>query len=132
MTTKNAMPLVTQRLHERNRQALEAMIAAQTNANHYRDQVAKAGLPALKRLAHVGLGNSHQPQHCRRVLLAVYNSYAWPLNLTSLRALDDDLRRDALAVIEWSAVSDRELHEYLPDGHQIMQRFAAIEKQEEQ
>ncbi|OJA07129.1 hypothetical protein [Halomonas sp. QHL1] len=57
---------------------------------------------------------------------------AWPLNLTSLRVLDDDLRRAALAVIEWSAVRDRELHEYLEGGHQLMQRFAAIEKQEEQ
>ncbi|QNU62288.1 DUF7673 family protein [Vreelandella titanicae] len=130
MTTNHSMPLVTQRLHERNREALEAMIGAEANANHYREQVAKSGLPALKRLAHIGLGDSHQPQHCRRVLLAVYNSYAWPLNLTSLRVLDDDLRRAALAVIEWSAVSDRELHEYLPDGHELMQRFAAIEKEE--
>ncbi|WP_447042561.1 DUF7673 family protein [Vreelandella sp. H-I2] len=132
MTTKNAMPLVTQRLRERNRQALETMLAAEANAAHYRDQVAECGLSALKRLVKVGRGNSHQPQHCRRVLLAVYNSYAWPLNLTSLRVLDDDLRRAALAVIEWSAVSDRELHEYLPDGQKLMQRFAAIEKLEEQ
>lgn len=132
MTTNHSMPLVTQRLRERNRQALEAMIAAEANADDYRTQVATSGLPALKRLAHVGLGDSDQPQHCRRVLLAVYNSAAWPLKLTSLRALDDDLRRAALAVIEWSAVSDRELHEYLPHGHALMQRFAAIEKQEEQ
>nr|WP_290693759.1 hypothetical protein [Halomonas sp. UBA3074] len=132
MTTKNAMPLVTQRLRERNRQSLEAMLADEANAAYYRDQIAEHGLAALKRLAKVAKGNSHQPQHCRRVLLAVYNSYAWSLNLTSLRVLDDDLRRAALAVIEWSAVSDRELHEYLPNGHQLMQRFAAIEKQEEQ
>ena len=76
-------------------------------------------------------GNSHQPQHCRRILLAIYNSYVWPLNLTSLRVLDGDLRGAALAVIEWSAVSDHELHEYLPDGHELMQRFAAIEKEEQ-
>ncbi|MEL7896012.1 DUF7673 family protein [Vreelandella neptunia] len=131
MTTNHSMPLVTQRLRERNRRSLEAMLAVEANANHYRDQIAKSGLPALKRLVDVAQGNSHQPQHCRRVLLAVYNSYAWPLNLTSLRVLDDDLRRAALAVIEWSAVSDRELHEYLPDGHELMQRFAAIEKEEQ-
>lgn len=116
MTTNNSMPLVTQRLRERSHQA----------------QLQQRGLPALKHLADVAQGDSHQPQHCRRVLLAVYNSVAWPLNLTSLRALDDDLRRAALAVIEWSAVSDHELHEYLPHGHKLMQRFAAIEKQEEQ
>lgn len=130
MNHETRMPLVTQRLRERNRQALEAMIATEANANDYRTQVAAQGLPALKRLAHVGLGDSHQPHHCRGVLLAVYNSNAWPLNLTSLRALDDDLRRAAFAVIEWSAVSDRELHEYLPDGHELMQRFATIEKED--
>ena len=131
MTTKNSMPLVTQRLRERNREALEAMIDAEANANDYRTRVATTGLPALQHLAEVAKGNSHQPQHCRRVLLAIYNSYAWPLNLTSLRVLDGDLRGAALAVIEWSAVSDHELHEYLPDGHELMQRFAAIEKEEQ-
>ena len=132
MTTQPSMPLVVQRIRERNRQALEAMIAAEANHHSYCAQVAAQGLTALKRLAEVAEGDSHQPQHCRRVLLAVYNSYAWPLNLTSLRVLDNDLRRAALAVIEWSAVSDRELHEYLPDGHELMQRFAAIEQQKEQ
>lgn len=131
MTTKSAMPLVTQRLRERNRQALEAKIAAEKESCMQHTKVAVEGLLALNQLVDVAQGASHQPQHCRRVLLAVYNSYAWPLNLISLRVLDDDLRRAALAVIEWSAVSDRELHEYLPNGHQLMQRFAAIEKEEQ-
>lgn len=132
MTTKNAMPLVTQRLRERNRQALEAKIAAENEAEIQCTKVAVAGLLALQQLVEIAQGDTHQPQHCRRVLLAVYNSYAWPLNLTSLRVLDDNLRRAALAVIEWSAVSDRELHEYVPHGHELMQRFAAIEEKEEQ
>lgn len=131
MTTKNSMPLVTQRLHERNRQALEAKIAAENEAEIQCTKVTVAGLLALQQLVEIAQGDTHQPQHCRRVLLAVYNSYAWPLNLTSLRVLDDDLRRAALAVIEWSAVSDRELHEYVPHGHELMQRFAAIEKEEQ-
>ncbi|MGE6776306.1 DUF7673 family protein [Vreelandella titanicae] len=131
MTTNHSMPLVTQRLRERNRQALEAKIAAENEAEIQCTKVTVAGLLALQQLVEIAQGDTHQPQHCRRVLLAVYNSYAWPLNLTSLRVLDDDLRRAALAVIEWSAVSDRELHEYLPDGHELMQRFAAIEKEEQ-
>lgn len=131
MTTNQSMPLVTQRLRERNRQALEAKIAAENEAEIQCTKVTVAGLLALQQLVEVAQGDTHQPQHCRRVLLAVYNSYAWPLNLTSLRVLDDDLRRAALAVIEWSAVSDRELHEYLPNGHQLMQRFAIIEKEEQ-
>lgn len=131
MTTNHPMPLVTQRLRERNRQALAAKIAAENEAEIQCTKVTVAGLLALQQLVEIAQGDTHQPQHCRRVLLAVYNSYAWPLNLTSLRVLDDDLRRAALAVIEWSAVSDRELHEYLPDGHELMQRFAAIEKEEQ-
>lgn len=131
MTTNHSMPLVTQRLRERNRQALEAKIATENEAEIQCTKVTVAGLLALQQLVEIAQGDTHQPQHCRRVLLAVYNSYAWPLNLTSLRVLDDDLRRAALAVIEWSAVSDRELHEYLPNGHQLMQRFAAIEQKEQ-
>lgn len=132
MPPQSNMPRLTQRLRERDLKALEVVIADEANGKTYLTQLQKRGLPSLKRLAHIGLGDSHQPQHCRRVLLAIYNSNAWPLNLTTLRALDDDLRRAALAVIEWSAVSNRELHEYLPNGHQLMQRFAAIEKQQEQ
>jgi hypothetical protein len=131
MNTKHTMPLVTQRLRERNREALEVMIAAETNAHAERTQLQQRGVPALKRLADVAQGNSHQPQHCRRVLLAVYNSDAWPLNLLCLRVLDRDLQQAALTVIEWSAVSDRELYEYLDNGQQLMQRFSAIEKEEQ-
>ncbi|MCO7228723.1 hypothetical protein NH398_05690 [Halomonas sp. CnH100-B] len=132
MTTQPSMPLVVQRIRERNRQALEAKAAAENEAEMQSTQITVAGLLALQELVEIAQGDTQQPQHCRRVLLAVYNSYAWPLNLTSLRVLDTDLRRAALAVIEWSAVSDRELHEYLPHGQELMQRFAAIEKQEEQ
>ena len=132
MTTQPSMPLVVQRIRERNRQALEAKAAAENEAEMRSTQITVAGLLALQELVEIPQGDTQQPQHCRRVLLAVYNSYAWPLNLTSLRVLDNDLRRAALAVIEWSAVSDRELHEYLPHGQELMQRFAAIEKQEEQ
>ena len=132
MTTQSSMPLVTQRLRERNRKALEAKVAAENEAEMQSTKITVAGLLALQELAEIAQGDTHQPQHCRRVLLAVYNSYAWPLNLTSLRVLDDNLRRAALAVIAGSAISDRELHEYLPHGHELMQRFAAIEQQKEQ
>ncbi|MEC4767964.1 hypothetical protein LPL18_011580 [Halomonas sp. CUBES01] len=131
MTPETNMPRLTQRLRERNREALAAKVAAENKANMQRTQVSVEGLLALNQLVEIAQGDSHQPQQCRRVLLAVYNSYAWPLNLTCLRALDHDLQQAALAVIRWSAVSDRELHEYIPHGHQLMQRFAAIEKEEQ-
>jgi hypothetical protein len=88
------------------------------------------GLPALERLVEVAEKHSGQSHHCRRLLLAVYNGPEWPLELTRLRCLDEDLQVDALTVIEWSAYTDRELHEYLDDGNDQMRRFWKREKQE--
>lgn len=116
MTTQPSMRLVSERLSQRLK----------------RQELDLKGLDAWERLAVVAQKNSGQGHHCRRILLAVYNSYAWPLDLTRLRVLDRDLQQAALTVIEWSLYASYELHEYLPHGHKLMQRFAAIEKQEEQ
>ncbi|MCC5902713.1 MAG: hypothetical protein JJT87_12415 [Halomonas sp.] len=77
----------------------------------------------LKRLAAVAEGHSDQSHHCRRILLAIYNSYDWPLELNRLRALDDELVEAALAVIAWSTYSELEIHEYLDDGDLMMKRY---------
>lgn len=77
----------------------------------------------LKRLAAVAEGHSGQGHHCRRILLATYNSYEWPLELNRLRVLDDELVEAALAVIAWSTYSEYEIHEYLEDGDLMMKRF---------
>ena len=132
MTTQPSMPLVTQRLRERNRKALEAKVAAENEAEMQSTKITVAGLLALQELAEIAQGDTHQPQHCRRVLLAVYNSYAWPLDLTRLRVLDRDLQQAALTIIEWSLYASDELHVYTPDGNRLMQRFAAIEREKEQ
>lgn len=81
------------------------------------------GLPALLRLVDAAEQHSGQSHHCRRILLAVYNGEAWPLELTRLRVLDEDLQRAALTIIEWAAYTDRELHEFLPDGNRTMRHF---------
>ncbi|SHE99548.1 hypothetical protein SAMN02745148_01548 [Modicisalibacter ilicicola DSM 19980] len=93
-------------------------------------RVAGQGIDALNRLVEAAEGDGHQAQHCRRILLAVYNSYAWPLELIRLRTLDRDLQRAAFIVIEWSTDCDRELYEYLPDGNRLMQRFWGLEKEQ--
>ena len=131
MTTKNSMPLVTQRLREHNREALAAMIAAEEEADQKRQELDLKGSDAWGRLAVVAQKQSGQSHHCRRILLAVYNSYAWPLDLTRLRVLDRDLQQAALTVIEWSIYASDEPHEYTPGGNKLMQRFAAIEKEEQ-
>ncbi|RAH37548.1 hypothetical protein [Halomonas sp. SL1] len=125
------MPNLTQRLSERNRQTLEAMHAAEADAERRLAQIEKLGPAALNRLAQVAQGDSGQSHHCRRLLLAVYNGPEWPLELTRLRVIDRDLQDAALVVIEWATYSGRELHEYLDDGDRLMQRFWLLETHKE-
>ena len=136
MTTQSSMPRVSerlsQRLSERDHEALEALFADEDAADQKRQELDLKGSNVWERLAVVAQKESGQSHHCRRILLAVYNSYAWPLDLTRLRVLDRDLQQAALTVIEWSLYASDELHEYTPDGNRLMQRFATIEKQREQ
>lgn len=80
-------------------------------------------LPSLERLVEVGRGHSGQPHHIRCILLAIYNSSDWPLDLGRLQALDHELQIDALNVIRWKTLSDREPHTHLADGDRIMLSF---------
>ncbi|PKH63500.1 MULTISPECIES: DUF7673 family protein [unclassified Halomonas] len=129
MTTNHSMPLVTQRLRERNREAQEAMIAAEVEADHKRAQLDEEGPEALLRLIKVADGASGQSQHCRRVLLSVYNGAAWPLDPTRLRLIDRELQEAALTLIEWSIRASDEPHTYVCNGGRLMQRYAAIEQE---
>ncbi|QEA38627.1 hypothetical protein FGL86_05730 [Pistricoccus aurantiacus] len=103
-----------------------AELAAQRES---KDEGFAQRLESLNRLVEVAQNHSGQSHHCRRILLAVYNSDEWPLDLTRLRCLDADLQRAALGVIEWAVYTSRELHEYLPEGDAIMKRFWAIERE---
>ncbi|MGP9644776.1 DUF7673 family protein [Halomonas sp. AOP30-A1-24] len=131
MTTQPSMPLVVQRIRERNRQALEAMIAAEKEADQKTSELELKGPEAWDRLAAVARGDTGQSHHCRRILLSLYNGAAWPLDPTCLRVIDRELQADALTVIEWSIHSLEEPHDYVMGGSQFMQRFAAIEKEEQ-
>ncbi len=121
------MPNLSQRLSERNREALEAMLAQEAATKQRLEDLEQRGLFALQRLLEVANGLTGQSHHCRRILLAVYNGGEWPLDLTRLRVIDRDLQRAAFTVIEWSAYTGRELHEYLDDGDKLMRRFWLIE-----
>ncbi|WP_348826807.1 hypothetical protein [Halomonas sp. RT37] len=127
MNRETRMPKLTERLSERNRQALEAMHAAEGDADQRLARVEKLRPTALLRLVAVAQGDSGQSHHCRRILLAIYNGPEWPLELTRLRVIDRDLQDAALVVIEWATYTGRELHEYLDDGDRLMQRFWLIE-----
>ncbi|WP_445157044.1 DUF7673 family protein [Halomonas sp. E14] len=130
MSHESRMPRVSERLRERNRQALEAILAAETDAENRLAKIEKLGPTALLRLVEVAQGHTGQSHHCRRILLAIYNDGKWPLELTRLRVIDRDLQRAALTVIEWATYAGRELHEYLDDGSKVMQRFWLTETSE--
>ncbi|EWG98534.1 hypothetical protein Q427_30115 [Halomonas sp. BC04] len=131
MGIKTRMPLVTERLHERSRQAMDKILAAEADANRRREQLDQVGPAALQRLVDVAQGHTGQSHHCRRILLAVYNGAAFPLDPSRLRVIDRDLQRAAFTVIEWATYAGCELHETLDDGDSLMQRFWHIEKGED-
>lgn len=130
MNHQSSMPNLSARLSERNRQALEEMLDAEEATERKADELERKGPDAWVRLASVGKGDTGQSQHCRRILLSVYNGATWPLDPTRLRVIDRELQQAALTVIEWSIYSFNEPHDYTPGGNQLMQDFAAIEKKE--
>lgn len=127
MTQESRMPRLSERLRERNRQALESLYHEEAAQERRLADLVARGPTELERLAKVARGHTGQSHHCRRILLAIYNGAEWPLDLTRLRCLDRELQRAALTVIEWSAYTGRDLHEYLDDGDRLMKRFWIIE-----
>jgi hypothetical protein len=127
---KSSMPNLSARLSERNRQALNEVLDAEEETERKADELERKGPDAWARLASVGERDTGQSQHCRRILLSVYNGGAWPLDPTRLRVIDRELQDAALTVLEWSIYSFNEPHDYTPCGDQLMQDFAAIEKKE--
>ncbi len=127
MSTESRMPRLSQRLNERSREALEKHFAEEGLVETRLSELSVNGQSALERLVEVANRDTGQSRHCRRLLLAVYNSDEWPFELNRLRCLDRSLQRDAFMVIEWSTYTGRELHEHLDDGDRLMQRYWKIE-----
>ncbi|WIX33210.1 hypothetical protein QO259_00690 [Salinicola sp. JS01] len=123
MSTESRKPMAPELLSERIHDRLEQHAAEEASVEKRLSTLELCGPIALKRLIEVAEGHSGQSHHCRRILLAVYNGSKWPLELTRLRCLDRDLQRGAIILIEWSAYSGRELHEYLENGDHLMNRF---------
>ncbi|MYL22512.1 hypothetical protein GLV89_01675 [Halomonas alkaliantarctica] len=131
MTQPSNMPNLSVRLSERNRQALEAMLKAEEEAEQKASELELEGPLAWMRLAEVAEGDTGQSRHCRRILLSLYNGAEWPLDPTCLRVIDRGLQCDALTVIEWSIYSFDEPHEYAMRGSELMKRFWEIESGKE-
>lgn len=82
-----------------------------------------AGVPALMRLVEVARKNSGQSRHIRRFLLGLYNGPQWPFEMTQLRALDEDLQKDALAVLRMDMRPRHEVHTYIEDGDELWREW---------
>ncbi|MEH6566935.1 MAG: hypothetical protein V7756_16540 [Halopseudomonas sp.] len=92
---------------------------------HQRAAVQASGLPALRRLASTAQGNSGQSAVVGRFLLGLYNGPAYPFTLTELRALDQELHSDCMAVLMMDWSPEREVHEMIQGGHHIFQSLIA-------
>lgn len=106
---------------------IQAMLAAEDEANRRRQALEEAGPAAMQQLADAALGDSGQSHHCRCILLATYNSYVYPLDLTRLRVIDRKLQRAAITAIELVIYAGDAPWRLLPDGEHLMQQFAATE-----
>lgn len=108
--------------------AMAAMMAerrrVREDAERLRPIVQAEGLEALKRLLPIAQGNSGQ---CRRVaafLLGLYNGTRFPLDLTELRGLDQEIFNDCLAVLRMDHIAVQEVHTYFHNGGEIWESLA--------
>lgn len=106
---------------------IQAILAAEDEAERRCNALGEAGPLAVQLLANVALDDSSQGYHCRRILLATYHSCQWPLDLFHLRALDRNLQRAAIITIELQLYAACAPWRLLPDGEHLMQQFAATE-----
>lgn len=110
---------------------IQAILAAEDEAGRRRKALEETGPVAVQLLANVALGDSSQSHHCRRILLATYNSGQFPLDLFRLRVIDRNLQRAAITIIELVIYAGDAPWRLLPDGEQLMWKFATMEAGQE-
>lgn len=82
-----------------------------------------AGLPALFRLVEVARRDTGQSRICGRFLLALYNSNAFPFNLSDLRSLERTIWEDCIAVLGLDQRPRKEIHLLIKDGPAIWEEL---------
>mgnify|MGYP003601165290 CR=1 FL=1 len=89
------------------------------------DIIETRGVMALRRLYELAIRDSGQCRYIAHFLLGLYNGSRFPFDLTELRALDDNLFEDCMAVLRMDArFTRKEIHEYLDDGGPRFERLA--------
>lgn len=82
-----------------------------------REDVMEEGKAALFRLYEVAQGDTGQSRTIVRFLAGLYNGSAYPFDLTDLRAIDDKLFEDCMALLRMDARHCvQEVHNYFDDG----------------
>ncbi|WVM88898.1 hypothetical protein UMZ34_23800 [Halopseudomonas pachastrellae] len=90
-----------------------------------RQAVQASGLPALRRLVTIAQRSSGQSAVVARFLLGLYNGPEHPFPLTDLRALDEEIHSDCMAVLMMDWAPEQEVHELIEGGHHIFQSLVA-------
>lgn len=88
-----------------------------------RPDIRNAGLDALQRLVPIALRDTGQSRVVGRFLLGLYNGQGYPFDMTEFRLLDGALFDDCLAVLRMDYNPEREVHEYLANGHEVFARL---------
>ncbi|MDP9897385.1 hypothetical protein J2W32_006458 [Variovorax boronicumulans] len=90
-----------------------------------RDIIETRGVAALQRLFAVAHRDSGQCRYIARFLLGLYNGTRFPFDLTDLRAIDDALFDDCVAVLRMDArLTRQEVHKYFDNGQQDFEQLA--------
>lgn len=89
-----------------------------------RAAVQASGLPALSRLVAIAQRDTGQSRIVGHFLLGLYNGPEYPFDLTDLRALDQEIHNDCLAVLMMDWSPEREVHELIDDGQRIWAELA--------
>jgi hypothetical protein len=94
--------------------------------DHAREAVMDCGKAALYRLYEVAQGHTGQCRVVARFLAGLYNGDSYPFDLTDLRALDNNLFEDCMAVLRMDARHCvHEVHQYFEDGSRKWQKMIA-------
>ncbi|WP_250479736.1 MULTISPECIES: hypothetical protein [unclassified Caballeronia] len=85
-------------------------------AAEVRAQDRDASLDSLAYLLEVAEGSSEQARVVAQFLASLYNGTDYPLSLTDLRQLDEDLLEHCLQVLRLDSRHATEVHRYFPNG----------------
>lgn len=92
----------------------------------HRAAVQTSGLPALSRLVVIAQRDTGQGRIVGRFLLGLYNGPEYPFHLTDLRALDQEIHSDCMAVLMMDWAPEREVHELIDNGPRIWAELARM------